>query len=345
MPIIEIAMFSRIKNRASFVVMAVMVILAGLVWVVSKNQRETIKSSGGTVPMGWVGTPPAAKIQIVVVPAAAQPIAPVVSVVQTPPIVEVVHVDAEGASKHVAVSGETVTSMAANLLGKDTKTNRDAIINANASLKADPDKVVVGKAYRIPSAGEVPADSATSASPVAQAIIPPASPTVQPKSDELTHADPAPQLKYMATSGDTVTKMAGAFLGNDDKAHQDTIVNANSSLKGDPDHVVAGQAYKIPVPNGLSASATPSAAATLPRPTTQPDADQLVVAGQPRALRYTARSGDTVTTLAIALLGSDTLEKRTAIINNNPSLKSDPDLVVAGQSYWIPAPKADGANP
>jgi nucleoid-associated protein YgaU len=71
----------------------------------------------------------------------------------------------------------------------------------------------------------------------------------------------------------------------------------------------------------------------------------LVVAGQPRTLRYTARAGDTVTTLAIALLGSDTLEKRTAIINNNPSLKSDPDLVVVGQAYWIPAPKAAGQNP
>ena len=334
-------MFKRIKSRASIVVMVVLVVLAGLVWVVARNQRNTLKSAG-PVPMGWVGTLPAAKVQIVVVPAAVQPVAPVVSVVQTPAIVEVVHVDAEGASKHVAQPGETVTSMAADLLGKDTKTNRDAIINANASLKSDPDKVVVGKAYKIPAAGEA---AAASAGPVAQAIIPPASPTVQPKIDEAVHTEPAPQLKYTAAPGDTVTNMAGAFLGNDDKAHQDTIVNANSSLKGDPDHVVAGQAYKIPVPNGLAESAMKPAASTLPRPTTQPDADQLVVAGQPRALRYTARSGDTVTTLAIALLGSDTLEKRNAIINNNPSLKSDPDLVVAGQSYWIPAPKVVGQNP
>jgi hypothetical protein len=332
MPIIEVAMKSRIKSRMSTIVMTVLATLVGLVWIVERNQRNPIKPALGSALVDVTETPPAPKIQIVVVPMPAPQAAP--------PIAEVAPNAVDGASNHIAQPGETVTSMAANLLGKDTKTNRDAIINANASLKADPDNLVAGKSYHIPSAAETPA-----AAPVAQAIIPPASPTVQPKLDDATHPDPATELKYTAAPGDTVTTMAGAFLGNDDKAHQDTIVNANSSLKADPDHVVAGQAYKIPAPNGLSASATPSAVATLPRPTTQPDADQLVVAGQPRTLRYTARAGDTVTTLAIALLGSDTLEKRTAIINNNPSLKSDPDLVVVGQAYWIPAPKAAGQNP
>jgi hypothetical protein len=116
-------------------------------------------------------------------------------------------------------------------------------------------------------------------------------------------------------------------------------------LRADPDHVVAGKAYRIPVPNGLSASAAPSVAETSPRPTTQPDADQVVLAGSPRTLRYTAHSGDTVTTLAIELLGSDTQEARNAIINNNPTLKEDPDRVIAGQTYWIPAPIASIQNP
>ena len=334
-------MKSRIKSRMSTIVMTVLATLVGLVWIVARDQRNPAKPALGSAPVDVTQTPPAPNIQIVVVPMPApQTAKPIVAAVQPQPIAEVAAVGVDGASNHVAQPGETVTSMAANLLGKDTKTNRDAIINANASLKADPDNLVAGQSYHIPSAAGTPA-----AAPVAQAIIPPASPIVQPKLNESAHSDPATELKYTAAPGDTVTTMAGAFLGNDDKAHQDTIVNANSSLKADPDHVVAGQAYKIPAPNGLSASVTPSAVATSPRPTTQPDADQLVVAGQPRTLRYTARAGDTVTTLAIALLGSDTLEKRTAIINNNPSLKSDPDLVVAGQAYWIPAPKAAGQNP
>ena len=342
-------MKNRIKSRMSIIVMTVLVTLVGLVWIAARTQRNAGKSALGSGPVDVTETPAGPKIQIVVVPMPAVEAAkPIVTVIQAQPIADVAQIGVDGANNHVAQPGETVTSMAANLLGKDTKSNRDAIINANTSLKADPDKLVAGQSYHIPSAADVPAgsvSSSASATPVTAAIIPPASPSVRLKLDEAGESKPATELKYTAAPGDTVTNMAGAFLGNDDKAHQDTIVNANSSLKADPDHVVAGQAYKIPAPNGLSASPTASAAAISPRPTTQPDADQLVVAGQPRTLRYTARAGDTVTTLAIALLGSDTLEKRNAIINNNPSLKSDPDLVVVGQAYWIPAPKVAGENP
>jgi hypothetical protein len=138
--------------------------------------------------------------------------------------------------------------------------------------------------------------------------------------------------------------MAGAFLGNDDTAHQDAIVNANKSLQADPDRVVAGKSYRIPAPDGLSAAAV-APDETSSRATTQPDADQVVVAGSPRTLRYTAKAGDTVTTLATQLLGSDTEQARNAIINNNPSLKKNPDRVIAGQAYWIPAPTASIVEP
>jgi len=296
------------KNRMSYVVMTVLVIMAVLVWVVARSQRNTIKTAAIPVPAVVIPATPPAKIEVLVL--------------RAPPPPQVVQVESSSASKHVAQPGETVTSMAADLLGKDSKTNRDAIINANSSLKADPDHLVAGKAYKIPAADEVP---------VAKAPPPvvPAKPT-----------EPAAELKYTAAPGDTVTNLAGAFLGNDDKAHQAAIINANSSLKADPDHVVAGQAYRIPAPDGLSASAVPAAMETSPRPTTQPDADQVVVAGSPRTLRYTARPGDTVTNLAIQLLGSDTQQARDTIINSNPSLKKDPDRVVAGQTYWIPAPVA-----
>ncbi len=80
------------------------------------------------------------------------------------------------------------------------------------------------------------------------------------------------------------------------------------------------------------------------QPATQPDADLLVAAGSARELRYTAKPGDTVSTLAGVLLGSDTKENRDAIINSNPTLKQDPDRVIAGLTYWIPAPTALPGN-
>ena len=311
------------RSRVNMVVMTVLVILAILVWVVAKNQSNTIKSAAASVPVvSTVATAPPAKIEVLILPA-PQP---------------AVVIESDRTLKHIVQPGETVTSLATDLLGKDSRTNRDAIINSNASLKADPDHLVAGKMYRIPSASEVPAASVSS---VVQApvVIP-----VKPAEKEASPSEPVKELKYTAAPGDTVTNLAGAFLGSDDKAHQDAIINANSSLRADPDRVVAGQAYRIPAPDGLSA-ATPAALKSSARPTTQPDADQVVVAGSPRTLRYTAVAGDTVTNLAVALLGSDTQEARDTIINCNPSLKKDPDRIVVGQIYWIPAPAAQTQNP
>jgi hypothetical protein len=157
------------------------------------------------------------------------------------------------------------------------------------------------------------------------------------------HLEPATELNYTAKAGDTVGNLAAAFLGSDDQSHQNAIIAANPSLQADPDRLLVGTSYRIPANDGLSAA--PSATTASPRPTTQPDADQIVAAGSPRTLRYTAKAGDSVTTLAIALLGSDTRAARNTIIASNPSLKLDPDYLVAGQTYWIPAPTAAAQNP
>src|SRR5688572_938749 len=45
---------------------------------------------------------------------------------------------------------------------------------------------------------------------------------------------------------------------------------------------------------------------------------------------YVAREGDTVSELAIALMGSDSQERRDAVIAANPSLKPNPDLDLTG---------------
>ncbi|HZK82709.1 MAG TPA: LysM peptidoglycan-binding domain-containing protein [Humisphaera sp.] len=323
------------KYRMNIIVVAVLLILAGLVWNMTRNQNLPAKPIAA-VPLSSVSTPQRPKIEVVIVPA-RQPVTPAIPALQPTTTDKVVHVADDAATTHIAQRGETVTSLANDLLGKDTKTNRDAIINANSSLKADPDKLLVGSTYRIPSPAEV-RDAKS-----APAIATPAIPTPAPVVKEATPPAPTTELKYTAEPGDTVTKMAKAFLGSDAQTHQDAIVNANASLKSDPDHVVAGKAYSIPAPNGLSAA--PASAQASPRPTTQPDADQVLLASSPRTLRYTARAGDTVTTLAIELLGSDTQETRNAIINNNAALKRDPDRVIAGQTYWIPAPAPAIANP
>lgn len=51
---------------------------------------------------------------------------------------------------YVAQSGDSVSKLAAKFLGANNKTNRDAIINANPSLKTDANKIIVGRSYVIP---------------------------------------------------------------------------------------------------------------------------------------------------------------------------------------------------
>jgi hypothetical protein len=234
---------------------------------------------------------------------------------------------------YTAVEGDTLSNVAGGLFGSDTKKNREAVMAANPSLQADPDRVLIGKTYLI-----TPPDAV---SPVPAASEPKAAsiPTAQPEASKSATPDSEPVLKYTAQHGDSLSALAAGLLGEDSKTNRDAIISHNQSLQHDPDRLVVGKTYKIPASNGLSAA--PAPAAVQPSvPTTQPDADGVVQIGTGRELRYTARAGDNVSRLAEILLGSDTEANRDAIINNNATLKSDPNRVVAGQTYWIPAPAA-----
>ncbi len=317
------------KIRMNVIAMTPLVILAVLIWIVAKQRNAGKPIAAAPTPTHISESLAIPKLQVI---HTAAPIA----VVRHHATDEPARIGDDDSARHIAQPGETVSSLATDLLGEDTRSNRDAIVNANSSLKADPDKLVAGKSYRIPPAPQVCPSTAV---PVVQAPRDP-----NPPAQRFAPASPrTAELKYTATSGDTVAKMAQAFLGSDQKVNLDAIINANPSLQADPDRIVIGRTYTIPVPDGLSTTA--ASIAPVPRPATQPDADQVVAAGSTRTLRYTARTGDSVTTLAIKLLGSDTQEARDLIISNNPELKRDPDRVVAGQSYWIPAPVAATRNP
>jgi hypothetical protein len=152
-------------------------------------------------------------------------------------------------------------------------------------------------------------------------------------------AGPAgPSLTYTAQPGDTVRGLAAHLLGGDTRANRAGITAGNSSLRSDPDRLVAGQSYTIVARNGLAAHPD----APQPKaPTTQPEADEAAQLSVGRMLGYEAQPGDTVSKLAIVLLGSDTPANRGLIIRSNFNLKQDPDHLIAGVTYWIPAPTPD----
>jgi len=314
------------KHRVKLALMTVLISIAGLGLMVAQNWRDTTRTIVVTIPTAL--SQPADVTSTVADAPTTQPA--MISVEQTPTISD------DTTTMHTAVRGETLSGLANSLRNKESKAYQEAIINANPSLKSDPNKLIAGKTYIIPAAANVPTAEIDKVEPTAIATATAATPV----SADSTITTPAPaELNYTAKSGDTVSNMAGAFLGNADKAHQDTITNANASLKADPNHLVAGQAYKIPVPDGLTAAAVDVKADV--RPAMQPDADSMVTTVAPKMLRYTAKAGDTLTSMAVTLLGSDSTATRQLIINTNPSLKIDPDKVVAGQIYTIPAPHSD----
>jgi nucleoid-associated protein YgaU len=68
-----------------------------------------------------------------------------------------------------AQSGDTVSRMAARLLGANTAKNRQAIIAANPSLQDNPNMVIVGRAYIIPGAVAASLSASTAKTTVAAA--------------------------------------------------------------------------------------------------------------------------------------------------------------------------------
>jgi hypothetical protein len=342
------------KRRFSILVVAIPLVLTTIAWVVTRDHSTTIQIVAAPAPLAAVSAQPSSGEPIQpVIPAITEPASAVAPVELHPSPTspapasksqetskDVPAPAVDRVTRHVAQPGDTVASLAADLLGEDNRANRDALIDANVSLQADPDLLLAGKSYIVPAPADATHDTTVekSAQPAVEpAAVAPQVTKAKPNMQDSMPAKRGVELNYIAAIGDTVSNMAGAFLGGDGKIHKDAIINANTSLQADPDHVVVGKAYRIPIPAGLSGSAD-SARAQPTRPLIQPDADDLVLAGSPRTLRYTARPGDTLTSMAVALLGQDTPETRGAIRSNNPTLKANPDKIIVGHTYWIPAP-------
>jgi LysM repeat protein len=113
-----------------------------------------------------------------------------------------------GSKQYKAEPGDSLSKMALKLMGSNTKANREAIIAANVSLQANPNMVIVGRAYIIPAAGAAPGAPAT-------AIAQPAAPVNEPAPPVVAENRPAAQPEYFYTvkAGDSLTKICVEQLG------------------------------------------------------------------------------------------------------------------------------------
>jgi nucleoid-associated protein YgaU len=135
---------------------------------------------------------------------------------------------AQSPKQYRALDGDTVSRMAAKFLGSNSRSNRQAIIDANPSLQDDPDRVVVGKLYTIPTAGSQ--STAGSA-----------------QSDQAQSNQPVGgEYFYTVQEGDSLWRIANDVLG--DPSTVSAIKELNHGLlKGDNGDVVTpGMKLKLP---------------------------------------------------------------------------------------------------
>ncbi len=143
---------------------------------------------------------------------------------------------ATGQKQYQAQPGDTVSRMAARFLGANTKTNRDLIINANASLKDDPDKVIVGKSYIIPTATNTTV--AHSVPKLADKVVV----VDDPRASARPAAPASAEHIYVVKPGDTLTKIAVEQLGTADAVS--AIVELNKLP--DANHIRVNMKLRLP---------------------------------------------------------------------------------------------------
>lgn len=111
------------------------------------------------------------------------------------------------AATYKAESGDSVTKIASKVYGTSTRALREAIINANPSLKENPNRIVVGRSYVIPpqTAGAAPTN--------ATAILPTPAPAA-PTATQARTPEKTTEHVYVVQQGDTLWSIARDEVGN-----------------------------------------------------------------------------------------------------------------------------------
>ena len=105
--------------------------------------------------------------------------------------------------QYKAEPGDNLSKMASRLMGQNSKANRDAIVRANPTLQKDPNRVIVGRVYSIPTAaGEAAAPPAPVVASSPPAPVAPAAPAPRDAAASArTPAAPADSAQTAAAAG------------------------------------------------------------------------------------------------------------------------------------------------
>jgi len=157
----------------------------------------------------------------------------------------------------------------------------------------------------------------------------PTTPTQPANTNSTGAATLAGGKAYKAQAGDTLNKLAGRFMGGNTKANRDAIIAANASLQKNPDVIVAGKTYIIPVSGNSAASAVATQAPAQPAMTQTPSASP--------EYWYTVKEADTLRRIAVNQLGDEDAWAAIQELNKNTLKGEDKTVVIPGMKLKLPA--------
>lgn len=149
-------------------------------------------------------------------------------------------------TQYQAQPGDSLGRIAAKTLGTSSKAACDAIIALNPSLQSNPNLVIAGRTYNIPSRGNsAPKQTNSDNAPPAPAPVSPADSQGQTAdSGNTTPASATPEYFYTVKSGDTLTKIATEQLGS--PAAVQAIRDLNQDALNGSDLIRVNQKLRLP---------------------------------------------------------------------------------------------------
>jgi nucleoid-associated protein YgaU len=153
-----------------------------------------------------------------------------------------------------------------------------------------------------------------------------------PKGDQIA---PPGTRAYVADVGDTVSRMATRFYGSNTKANRDAIIKVNSLLQANPNKVVVGETYYIPIAAGAIPAPAPVAEKTPAPPAGRSGGE----------VAYTTKPGDSLWKIAVQQCGSGSATMVEQIMAmNKDQFPNGRDVVRPNMKLKLPAKTALSAN-
>jgi LysM repeat protein len=164
---------------------------------------------------------------------------------------------ATNAREYKAQAGDTLSRIAALLPGGNTKANREAVVKMNPSLQKDPNKIISGRTYLLPTQSGAPAPVTPPAVERASVVEAPKpadkpAPVAEKKPETKPESKPAETRTYVVQKGDTLTRIATEQLGSAREVA--TIRELNKDLLAGGDTIKVDMKLQLPAKSVASSN-------------------------------------------------------------------------------------------